>query len=196
MGETMQPLLLTNAEMREADARTIAAGTPGYALMTRAGEAVAAAGEDMLSGHRGILIVCGPGNNGGDGFVAARILAERGHEVGVALLGARERIRGDAAQALAEWTGPVIAADEITPSRADLLIDAIFGSGLDRDLDDVARGMVERLNAARRPILSVDIPSGIEGNTGQVRGVAIKATRTITFARRKPGHLLYPGRAH
>jgi NAD(P)H-hydrate epimerase len=192
----MQHVLLTNAQMREADLRTIAAGTAGYALMTRAGEAVAGAAEDMLAGQGGVLIVCGPGNNGGDGFVAARLLAERGHEVGVALLGPPGKICGDAAEAFAGWTGPVVAADEITPSRAGLLVDAIFGSGLDRDLDDDARAVVERLNAARRPILSVDIPSGIDGDTGQVRGVGVKATRTVTFARRKPGHLLYPGRAH
>jgi ADP-dependent NAD(P)H-hydrate dehydratase / NAD(P)H-hydrate epimerase len=190
-----QHLLLTNAQMREADARTIAAGTPGYALMMRAGEAVAAAAEEMGDGQ-GVLIVCGPGNNGGDGFIAARILAERGHHVGVALLGPPAKIRGDAAQAFADCRGPVAAADEIAPSRADLIVDALFGSGLDRDLEDHARGVVERLNAARRPILSVDIPSGIDGDTGQVRGVAVRATRTITFARRKPGHLLYPGRAH
>jgi ADP-dependent NAD(P)H-hydrate dehydratase / NAD(P)H-hydrate epimerase len=187
--------VLTNAQMREADARTIAAGTPGYDLMVRAGAAVAAAAEDMAH-EGGILIVCGPGNNGGDGFVAARILAERGQEVAVALLGPPGKLRGDAARAFADWTGPVVAADEIAPSRAGLLIDAVFGSGLDRDLEDEARGVVERLNAARRPILSVDIPSGIDGDTGQVRGAAVRATRTVTFARRKPGHLLFPGRAH
>lgn len=192
----MQPVLLTNAEMRAADAATIAAGMPGYVLMTRAGEAVAAAAEEMLGGQSGVLVVCGPGNNGGDGFVAARVLAERGRSVAVALLGPPARIRGDAALAFADWTGPVVAADEITPSRASLLIDALFGSGLDRDLEGEAKGIVERLNAARRPILAVDIPSGIDGDTGQVRGAAIRATRTVTFARRKPGHLLYPGRAH
>jgi NAD(P)H-hydrate epimerase len=195
VGDQTQHVLLTNAEMREADARTIAAGTPGSALMERAGTAVAAAAEEMGTG-RGVLIVCGPGNNGGDGFVAARLLATRGHDVAVALLGPPGRIRGDAAEAFAAWMGPIVAADEITPSRAGLLIDALFGSGLDRDLENEARGVVERLNAARRPILSVDIPSGIDGDTGQVRGAAVKATRTVTFARRKPGHLLYPGRAY
>jgi hydroxyethylthiazole kinase-like uncharacterized protein yjeF len=188
-------MLLTNAEMREADARTIAGGTPGTVLMERAGEAVAAAAEEMATG-RGVLIVCGPGNNGGDGFVAARILAKRGHDVAVALLGPPGKIRGDAAAAFADWTGPIVAADEITPSRVGLLVDALFGSGLDRDIEDEARGVVERLNVSRRPILSVDIPSGIDGDTGQVRGAAVRATRTVTFARRKPGHLLYLGRAH
>jgi NAD(P)H-hydrate epimerase len=196
VGDQSEHVLLTNAQMREADARTIALGTSGYALLTSAGEAVAAAAEEMLIGRGGILVVCGPGNNGGDGFVAARLLAERGHDVAVALLGPPERIKGDAAQAFMDWSGPLVAAEDITPSRTALLVDALFGSGLDRDLEDEARGVVERLNAARRPILAVDIPSGIDGDTGRVRGVAVRATRTVTFARRKPGHLLYPGRAH
>ena len=190
------PNLLTNAEMRAADARTIAAGTPGYALMQRAGEAVAAAADRMLTGAGSVLVLCGPGNNGGDGFVAARLLVQRGHNVAVALLGNRAKIRGDAALAFSEWRGPVVAADEITPARAGLLVDALFGSGLDRDLDDEARAVVERINAARRPVLSVDIPSGIDGDTGQVRAAAVQATRTVTFAARKPGHLLFPGRSH
>ena len=149
MGYPTQHVLLTNAEMREADARTIAGGTPGYTLMERAGEAVAAAAEEMATGG-GVLVICGPGNNGGDGFVAARLLAKRGHDVAVALLGQPGKIKGDAADAFADWRGPVVAADEITPSRAGLLVDALFGSGLDRDLEDEARGVVERLNAARR----------------------------------------------
>lgn len=182
--------------MRAADARTIAAGTPGYVLMQRAGEAVADAADRMLTGQGSVLVVCGPGNNGGDGFVAARLLAQRGHTVAVALLGSPAKIRGDAALAFSEWRGPVVPADEITPARAGLLIDALFGSGLDRDLEDEARGVVERINASRRPVLSVDMPSGIDGDTGQVRGAAVKATRTVTFACRKPGHLLYPGRSH
>src|SRR6185295_9661306 len=119
-----------------------------------------------------------------------------GHNVAVALLGNPAKVRGDAALAFSEWRGPVVAADEITPVRAGLLVDALFGSGLDRDLEDEARAVVERINAARRPVLSVDIPSGIDGDTGQERGAAVKATRTVTFATRKPGHLLYPGRTH
>jgi hydroxyethylthiazole kinase-like uncharacterized protein yjeF len=187
--------VLTSAEMREADRRTIAAGTPGYVLMTRAGAAVADAAERMIDGPSDILVVSGPGNNGGDGFVAARLLAERGHNVAVALLGPPEKVRGDAAIAAAEWRGPLVSAEEIMPTRTHLLIDALFGSGLDRDLEYEARGVVERMNRSGRPILAVDIPSGVDGDTGQVRGVAVKASRTISFARRKAGHLLYPGRA-
>jgi len=198
MGESIAPILLTNADMREADARTMAAGTPSYTLMTRAGAAVAEAAVAMAGrpGMGGILVVCGPGYNGGDGLVAARLLAEHGHEVAVALLGPAERMRGDAARALSEWRGPLVAADAITPARAGLVVDALFGSGLDRDLEDLPRGIVERLNAAHRPILAVDMPSGIDGDTGAVRGAAVRAARTVTFAARKPGHLLHPGRAH
>lgn len=188
--------LLTTEEMREADRRTIGAGTPGYDLMRRAGEAVAGAAEAMGEAGRRILVACGPGNNGGDGFVAARLLADRGYAVSVALLGSRERLAGDAARAAADWRGPVGAIEALRPEEADLVIDALFGAGLSRDLDGAARAAVERMNAARKPILAVDIPSGVDGDTGEVRGAAVRAARTVTFARRKPGHLLLPGRAH
>ncbi|HVL70880.1 MAG TPA: NAD(P)H-hydrate dehydratase [Beijerinckiaceae bacterium] len=181
--------------MREADARTIAAGTPGYELMRRAGAAVARAAHRLLPQGR-VLVLCGPGNNGGDGFVAARLLAEGGCAVTVALLGSRERLTGDAALAAADWTGPVLDAEQAEPEAADLVVDALFGAGLARDLDGAARRVVERANAAGRPVLAVDVPSGIDGDTGAVRGAAIRATETVTFGRRKPGHLLFPGRAH
>lgn len=188
--------LLTTGEMREADARTIAAGTPSYDLMIRAGAAVADAVETLAGPGCRVLVVCGPGNNGGDGFVAARLLAERGYAVALALLGSRETLKGDAALAAADWRGSVGDVAALKPDEADLLIDTLFGAGLSRDLDGEARTAVERMNASGMPILAVDIPSGIDGDTGQVRGVAIRAARTITFARRKPGHLLLPGRAH
>jgi ADP-dependent NAD(P)H-hydrate dehydratase / NAD(P)H-hydrate epimerase len=188
--------LLGIAAMRAADAAAIAAGTPEATLMERAGAAVAAAAEALLPGSGRVLVLCGPGNNGGDGFVAARHLAARGYAVTVALLGARERLTGAAAGAAAGWTGPVTPAGEAAPGEADLMIDALFGAGLARDLDGVARRVVQALNASGRPVLAVDVPSGIDGDTGAVRGVAVRAVRTVTFAARKPGHLLLPGRAH
>jgi hydroxyethylthiazole kinase-like uncharacterized protein yjeF len=188
--------LLTTAQTRDADARTIADGTTGYTLMERAGAACADAAERLLAGGTRVLVVAGPGNNGGDGFVAARRLAERGLDVTVALLGDRAALRGDAAQAAADWSGPVHPLGDADPGSADVVLDALFGAGLARDLDGAARGAVERINAAGRPVLAVDVPSGIDGDTGQVRGAAIRATATITFVRRKPGHLLFPGRAH
>jgi len=192
----MSDQLLTTTEMRDADARTIAEGVPGLNLMIHAGAAVADAAEAMAERGCRVLVVCGPGNNGGDGFVAARLLAERGYVVSLVLLGTREALKGDAALAAADWRGSVGDIAALNPDEADVLIDALFGAGLTRDLDGAARTAVERMNAAGKPILAVDIPSGIDGDTGQVRGVAVKAARTITFARRKPGHLLLPGRAH
>jgi len=188
--------LLTIAEMRRADALTIAAGTPGYTLMLLAGEAVAEAAAQMLGPRGRVLVLCGPGNNGGDGFVAARRLREMGHDVVVALLGTQERLKGDAARAAGDWTGEVHAVSGVRPADFALVIDALFGAGLARDLDGEAALAVERMNASGRPILAVDMPSGIDGDTGAVRGTAVRAMRTVTFARRKPGHLLLPGRAH
>lgn len=180
--------------MRQADARTIAAGTAGIVLMERAGEAVALAASRHLGRKGKILVVCGPGNNGGDGFVAARLLADRGHSVDPVILGSRDQLTGDAALAAQAWSGAVGRPEEVDPGRYDLVVDALFGAGLSRDLDGLARSLVERINAAGRPVIAVDIPSGIDGDTGQVRGVAVRATETVTFAARKPGHLLLPGR--
>ncbi|HEX8166085.1 MAG TPA: NAD(P)H-hydrate dehydratase [Beijerinckiaceae bacterium] len=188
--------LLTTQQMGRADALTVAAGTPGYTLMLRAGQAVADAACAMAAPGGRVLVVCGPGNNGGDGFVAARLLAERGHPVEVFLLGARERLKGDAAFAAADWAGDVRPIFDMSVSEAALIVDALFGAGLSRNLDGEAARAVEAMNASGRPVLAVDVPSGIDGDTGAVRGAAVRAARTVTFARRKPGHLLLPGRIH
>jgi hydroxyethylthiazole kinase-like uncharacterized protein yjeF len=186
---------VSTEQMREADRLAIAAGKTGLGLMERAGSAVADAANLNFGAAQDILVLCGPGNNGGDGFVAARLLAGIGRRVGVALLGPRERLTGDAAAAAAQWAGETIPLHAARPEAADLVIDAIFGAGLVRDLDGEARLAVERASASGRPILSVDVPSGVDGDSGQVRGTAVAAARTVTFAARKPGHVLLPGRA-
>jgi NAD(P)H-hydrate epimerase len=186
--------LLTSAEMRAAEGRVIALGTPGLTLMERAGAATARAAERLVSEGGRVLVLCGPGNNGGDGYVVARDLAASGFEVAVAAL-ATPRAGTDAARAAATWTGPVLSAASGDPAQADLFVDALFGTGLARDLDGAAADLVARVNAAGKPVLAVDIPSGIDADTGAVRGAAIRADATVTFAARKPGHLLYPGRA-
>jgi hydroxyethylthiazole kinase-like uncharacterized protein yjeF len=187
--------LLTVPEMQEADRLTIAGGTEGFALMRRAGRAVADAAAAM-SESGPIAVVAGRGNNGGDGFVAAADLAARGREVSVILLCKRESLKGDAARAAQEWKGEVLPCVPESLGQPALMIDALFGAGLDRPIKGDAYTIIQAINDSDVPVLAVDLPSGITGTTGEVMGIAVNATRTVTFFRRKPGHLLLPGRLH
>jgi hydroxyethylthiazole kinase-like uncharacterized protein yjeF len=187
--------ILTTAEMERADRLTIAAGTPGFALMMSAGQAVAQAAMDLAE-EGPILVVAGRGNNGGDGFVAAAELAARGREVSVILLCERDSLLGDAASAARGWKHPVLPFNPQAIGRPALIIDALFGAGLNRPVKDEPHEMIEAINANGAPVLSIDLPSGINGTTAAVMGVAVRATETITFFRRKPAHLLLPGRLH
>jgi len=187
--------LLTTAEMAEADRLAIAGGVPGLTLMKNAGRAVADVACRAVECRR-VVVVAGPGNNGGDGFVAARYLAARGYIVRVCFVGERTRLKGDAALAAEQWTGPVEEASPAKLAGCDLIIDALFGAGLDRDVDGLARTMIGAMNGEGVPIIAVDLPSGINGTSGAVMGAAVNATRTVTFFRRKTGHMLLPGRLH
>src|SRR5579871_4034772 len=187
--------VLTTAEMERADRLTIAAGTPGFALMLSAGQAVAAAAMELVEDGP-ILVIAGPGNNGGDGFVAAAELAARGREVQVILLCERENLQGDAASAARGWKYPVLPFNPQAIGKPALIIDALFGAGLDRPVKGEPFEMIEAINANGAPVLAVDLPSGVNGTTGAVMGTAVRATETITFFRRKPAHLLLPGRLH
>ena len=185
--------LLSAAEMRAADAAAIAGGTPGIELMERAGEAVAEAALRRWPG-RPALVLCGPGNNGGDGFVAARHLSQAGVPVRLALLGERGRLAGDAALAAARWQGEVEALSPDLPAGRVLVIDALFGAGLARPLAGVALTTVEAIAEQGLDCLAVDLPSGLDGDSGEVLGAAAPARMTVTFCRAKPGHYLLPGR--
>jgi ADP-dependent NAD(P)H-hydrate dehydratase / NAD(P)H-hydrate epimerase len=187
--------VLTTAEMERADRLTIAAGTPGFALMLSAGQAVAEAAMDLVEDGP-IVVVTGPGNNGGDGFVAAAELAARGREVSVILLCERDSLQGDAASAARGWKYPVLPFNPPAIGKPALIIDALFGAGLDRPVRDEPFAMIEAINANGAPVLAVDLPSGINGTTGFVMGVAVRATETVTFFRRKPAHVLMPGRIY
>jgi len=187
--------LLTTAEMAEADRLTIAGGSAGIDLMEKAGRAVADAAAAVLQGRR-VVVVAGPGNNGGDGFVAARHLAERGHAVRVSFVGDRGRLKGDAALAAARWSGPLDAASPAAITGQDVVIDALFGAGLDRAVEGLPRLMIDMMNTSGAPVIAVDLPSGVNGTTGAVMGAAVNATNTVTFFRRKTGHFLLPGRLH
>ncbi|MFG1359285.1 NAD(P)H-hydrate dehydratase [Xanthobacter pseudotagetidis] len=179
--------------MARADAFAVQMGTASLTLMERAGTAVADVVARAPLATR-VLVLCGPGNNGGDGFVAARVLAQRGFRVRLALLGDLDRLSGDAAVVARQWKGTVDEPAAVDLSACDLIVDALFGAGLARDLDGAAKALVERMAASGKPIVAVDLPSGLDGATGRVRGAAAKARETVTFFRRKPGHLLEPGR--
>jgi hydroxyethylthiazole kinase-like uncharacterized protein yjeF len=185
--------ILTAAEMQRADQLTIADGVPGFALMRNAGRAVADVAADMVE-EGAILVVAGRGNNGGDGFIAAAELAARGRDVQVILLCRRESLTGDAALAAAAWKGEVLPCDPASIGAPALIIDALFGTGLDRPIKGDPYAMIAAINASGAAVLAVDLPSGINGTTGAVMGIAVRATETVTFFRPKAGHLLLPGR--
>jgi hydroxyethylthiazole kinase-like uncharacterized protein yjeF len=189
-------ILLTPAEMARADALAVDAGVPSRTLMENAGKAVADAILARWS-PRDTIVFCGPGNNGGDGFVIARLLREAAWPVRVALAGDRAKLKGDADFNAVKWTGQPI--DAATPDRignAALIVDALFGAGLDRDINEPVASLIAAINASGVPVISVDIPSGVDGSTGAVRGAAVDARLTVTFFRYKPGHFLLPGRDH
>ncbi|MXN67054.1 NAD(P)H-hydrate dehydratase [Stappia sp. GBMRC 2046] len=194
-------VLLTPEEMSEADQRTIRGGTPGIELMDEAGRAVADTCARMMDHVAQVLVLAGPGNNGGDGFVAARILKKRGYPVRLLLLGEASRLKGDAATARDDAANAGVPIERLNlaklPERlkeARLVVDALFGAGLDRPLEGDAAQVVHLVNERRAKTIAVDLPSGVSGGSGAVLGEAIRATRTVTFFRRKPGHLLFPGR--
>ncbi len=186
--------LLSVAEMAAADRAMIAAGVSGDVLMERAGRAVADAVTRRSRSGDAVLVLCGPGNNGGDGFVAARLLRERGLRVTLVLAGVREVLRGDAAGAAARWTEPVLEPDAVAPRDHAIIVDALFGAGLSRPMAGTVAALVDAVNASGRPVVAVDVPSGLSGDSGQSVGPVIRAAETVTFFRMKPGHLLHPGR--
>src|SRR6202158_1655455 len=185
--------VLTTSEMERADRLTITAGTPGFALMMSAGQAVAEAAM-ALAEEGPILAVAVRGNNGGDGFGAAAELAARGREVSVILLCERDSLQGDAASAARGWKHPVLPFNPQAIGKPALIIDALFAAGLTRPVKGEPHDVIEAINANGAPVLAVDLPSGINGTSGSVIGIAVRAHETVTFFRRQPAHLLVPGR--
>jgi hydroxyethylthiazole kinase-like uncharacterized protein yjeF len=188
--------LLSAEEMSRADRLAIAGGVAGLTLMENAGRAVAEEALRLAQPGQRIAVLCGPGNNGGDGFVAARLLRERGFLVSVALLGAREALKGDAAHMAGLWNAPIWPLSTSFSEDAAVVIDALFGAGLARPLEGVAADVAVSIGRQQQRVIAVDVPSGVDGSTGEVKGAAVRAERTVTFFRRKPGHLLLPGRIH
>jgi len=189
-----QYCLLTPEQMGRADALAVQAGTASIELMENAGRVVVRA---LISRFERCqtLVLCGPGNNGGDGFVVARLLKEAGWPVTVALWGSRERLKGDAAVNAARWPGEAGAITRQAVNGAALVVDGLLGAGLDRDVSGQLAEIVGRVNESKCPVVAIDVPSGVDGASAKVRGVAVRADLTVTFFRKKPGHLLFPGRA-
>jgi len=188
----MSQELLTVAQMAQADRATAQAGTSGQELMERAGIAV---GQEIRQrwSPRAVCVLCGPGNNGGDGFVVAKFLAQHGWRVRVALLGHLAELQGDALFHARRWSGPIEPLKPAAVADSALVVDAIFGAGLNRALSSEVRDTLALARESQIPIVAVDVPSGVMGDSGESAG-AVAARCTVTFARKKPGHLLLPGR--
>jgi len=185
--------LLTCSEMAAADAAAIGAGTPGMELMEAAGAAVAST---IIERYRRqpVVVLCGPGNNGGDGFVAARRLQSAGWPVRLGLLGRLDLLKGDAAKAAGMWKRPVEALSPSLLEGQPIVVDALFGAGLGRPIEGAAADVINRLKGAATAVVAVDVPSGLHGDTGEVLGCAATADTTVTFFRAKPGHFSLEGR--
>ncbi len=202
----MKPVL-TRAEVRELDRRATAeASVPSLELMENAGHGATELLLERFPDARRVVIVCGAGNNGGDGFVVARLSKTKGRDVQVLLVGDAEKLGGDALQNYRAWidtgghltnidAGSLDALDAAL-AEAGVVVDALFGTGLDRELTGVARDVVTRLNAADKPILSLDLPSGLDADRGVPLGVAVRATVTATFAQKKRGLCTPHGAEH
>ena len=185
--------ILTVAEMTAADRAAIAAGTPGFVLMQRAGAAVAEAIAARWTPRR-CAVLCGPGNNGGDGFVIAARLAEAGWPVTLALDGERDKLKGDAAEAAGLWTGTIARLTPAVLKDAELVVDALFGAGLSKRLAALTAETLRAAELSPAPLVAVDLPSGLSGDTGAPIGYAPRADLTVTFHSKKLAHVIEPGR--
>jgi hydroxyethylthiazole kinase-like uncharacterized protein yjeF len=190
----LRSLLLTPQEMSAADAAAAASGIPSFDLMERAGRAVAATALRHFPQALRYVVLCGPGNNGGDGYIAAGALLEAGASVAVYRLGGSP-LKGDALRASEHLPCASEPLETYEPGAGDVVVDALFGAGLSRDVPDIVADLIRRVGEAAVPVLAVDLPSGVCGRRGISLGAAFKAARTITFMARKPGHLLLPGKS-
>ncbi len=188
------PELLTPAQMAKADRLTIDGGIPGIELMENAGLAVVEVLKKQFPEFQNILIVCGTGNNGGDGFVTARRLVDEGRRIKVFICGDIKSISGDAERALAKLDKSILIGGYPNFTEPDVIVDALLGAGLDREVKGTFASIIKAINESGKPVLSIDLPSGVDGKTGQIQGCAVKAHCTVTFFRYKLGHILMPGR--
>ncbi len=194
---TPGPEILTVAEMTEVDRLAASSGVATLTLMENAGRKVANEVAKRWS-PRKTMVLCGPGNNGGDGYVVARHLQARGYAVEVVTIGDHAKLKADAAAMAKQWIGPTHRFDPKAPVHHDLVVDAIFGAGLSRGLEPDLSQLFEDIEMADVPVVAVDVPSGVHGDraTFLADGQPWTAALTVTFFRKKPAHVLYPARKH
>lgn len=198
---THPPAILTVSQMGEADRLAVAGGVPSLTLMENAGRAIA---DEICrrTTQRPVAVLCGPGNNGGDGYVAARRLKERGWPVTVFATLEAKALKGDAGEMAKRWDGPTKSVGDFKAAAAHaLIVDALFGAGLARPLEGPHAALAWAVNEADAPVIAVDVPSGLHGDTARMIGEGeaarglIRADLTVTFFCKKPAHVLMPGRA-
>lgn len=187
--------LLTPGEMGRADRLAVEHGANSLALMEAAGHAVADAARRLVKPGARVAVLAGPGNNGGDAFVAARLLKRASYDVRLFLAGEKSALKGDATEMARRFDGPVRALDPFQLESLHLVIDGLYGAGLTRPIEGAAAEVIAAVAEHGTPVLAIDVPSGLDGATGEALGPVLHATETVTFFRLKPGHLLYPGRA-
>jgi len=190
---TNQTVLISPGAMGQIDRAAADSGLDSYGLMQKAGAHVAAVLLAHFPAVRRAVVLCGPGNNGGDGHIAAALLSDAG--VVVMRFGLEPKPGGDAARARHAYPGTLHPFDDWQPLEGDVIVDAVFGAGLDRPVSDDVAALIERAKRAETPVISVDLPSGVSGRTGEPTRSCFQAVHTVTFAALKPGHLLMPGRA-
>ena len=188
--------LLTQDAMSALDTLVIQQGTDGLTLMRRAGAAVVSVIESAFPSPASVLVLCGLGKNGGDGFIVAGLLQQKGWTVTCTVIGDVAQLSGPALQARADYPGSLVAWSPDLLGGCTLIVDALFGIGLNRPLSAEYEVVIQAVNECRQPVVSIDMPSGIHADTGAALGQAICAKTTVTFTRKKPGLLLLPGRIH
>lgn len=191
--------LYTAEQVRELDRRAIEdLGIPGYDLMTRAGHATLNGLRALWPAARSIAVLCGPGNNGGDGYVVARVARAKGLRTRVVSLADPARLQGDARRAYQDFVAAGGRTEPWSPQvlEVDVIVDAIFGTGLAREVSGELASVIAATNGAGRPIVAVDIPSGLHADSGAVLGIAVRAVLTVTFIGRKLGCYLGAGPEH
>src|SRR5258706_2818587 len=182
--------------MSRAEQLAVEVGTAYLTMMENAGRGVAEEVVRRVPRGSRVTVLCGPGNNGGDGFVCARYLRERGYQVRLALLGRQEDLPRDPKEMARRWDEAIEPMSLQSLEGAQIIVDAIYGTGLRDNISGVPAQIIEEVTARALPVVSVDVPTGIDATAGIVRGLAFKAAATVTFFRRKTGHILLPGRLY